>query len=73
MKLMYRLVQAYKNRKFLQTPMSTPFLRVRSWFINKCVCMFFFSPDISVYAFFGGYLGLKGPHIFGEERKKQHS
>ena len=35
--------------------------------------MFFFSPDISVYVFFGGYLGLKGPHIFGEERKKQHS
>ena len=31
---------------------------------------FFFPSDIWVFVFFGGYLGLKKPHIFGEEKQK---
>ena len=78
----YRLVQAYRAN-FLQSLMSTPFLRDKTMkFCTSVSCApvepftngdFFFPPDVWVLVFLGDILGLKGSHISSEKTHKTHS
>ena len=71
-----RLVQAYCP-KFLQSPVSTPFLRGRPWTFAHVFVMcpsepftIFFSSSARHFGFciFWGFLGLKGSHISSEKK-----